>query len=278
MGAYMGRTYGSVKRLAGWYLSVLWLLLCTLGVAHAEEMVLGCGDPFHNHFGPFDYRVAKATDISMVERVHFTPKVESLQGGNTSMGPAGDLGYTLNVFPNHHRALMAMAKYAIREKSSRPGDSKISIECRFIRAEQFRPDDAVVKMIHGVYLLQSGHPESSVQKLEEALKLEPGNGNTLYNLGLAYLELRSYDKALSAAHHAYALGFNLPGLKAKLERAGQWREATAEELALIRRALDPDANDAAPSREAARPPRAQPAAGPAVAPEVSSETAGTTLK
>lgn len=200
------------------------LLLVVGSLAHAQLGPSVCGDPFRNHYGPFDYRQTTAAQREIVERFHFTPVVESLQAGNTSMGPGGDLEYTLNVYPNHHRALMSMMKYAIREKSSRPGNVKFSIQCRFDRAERYRPDDAMVKVIHGLYLLQTGKPGDAVEKLEQARLLDASNGNVHYNLGLAYVDLKQYDKALASAHLAYAAGFPLPGLREKLRRLGKWRD------------------------------------------------------
>jgi tetratricopeptide (TPR) repeat protein len=200
------------------------LLIASVPFAHAQVGPGVCGDPFRNHFGPFDYRQATAETKELVERAHFTPAVESLQAGNTSMGPSGDLEYTLNVFPNHHRALMSLTKYAVREKSSRPGRVKLSIDCRFDRAERFRPDDAMVKVIHGLYLLQTGKSADAVEKLEQARGLDASNANVHYNLGLAYVELKQYDKAVESAHIAYAAGFPLPGLRDKLRRLGKWRD------------------------------------------------------
>ena len=184
-----------------------------------------CGDPFRNHYGPYDYRVTTPQQRAIVENVHFTPAVESLRAGNTSMGPGGDLEYTLNVYPNHHRALMSLMKFAVREKNVRPGGVKFSIECRFDRAERFRPDDAMVKVIHGLYLIQTGKTADAVSKLEQARVLDNNNANVHYNLGLAYFDLKKYEQSLASAHTAYAQGFPLPGLRDKLTRAGKWREA-----------------------------------------------------
>ncbi|WP_248281845.1 tetratricopeptide repeat protein [Parazoarcus communis] len=183
-----------------------------------------CGDPFRNHYGPYDYRVTTPQQRAIVENVHFTPAVESLRAGNTSMGPGGDLDYTLNVYPNHHRALMSMMKFAVRERNARPGGVQFSIECRFDRAERFRPDDAMVKVIHGLYLIQTGKPADAITKLEQARELDSNNANVHYNLGLAYFDLKKFDQALESAHVAYAQGFPLPGLRDKLRRAGKWRD------------------------------------------------------
>lgn len=195
--------------------------LATGAVAQLGEGV--CGDPFRNHYGPYDYRLTTAEQRAIVERIHFTPAVESLRAGNTSSGPGGDLSYTLNVYPNHHRALMSMMKFAVREGTSQPRGSARRVECWFDRAERFRPDDAMVKVIHGMYLMQAGKSQQAVVKLEQARTLESNSANVHYNLGLAYFELKEYDKALESAHAAYSAGFPLPGLRNKLQRAGKWR-------------------------------------------------------
>jgi len=178
-----------------------------------------------NHFGPFDYRSAPPEQRQLVEGTHFTPKVESLAGGNTTISAGGDMGYTLNVFPNHHRALMALIKLSEKEKTDKPRDMQYTVACRFDRAERFRPDDATVKMLYGIYLMRKGKMQAAAEKLEQANALAGEDANILYNLGLAYFDLKQYDKALTNAHAAYALGFPLPGLRDKLKRAGKWSDA-----------------------------------------------------
>ena len=207
---------------------------CTSRYALAATMVVSpigafagesdCGS-LKNHFGPFDYRSASAENRRLVEGTHFTPKVESLAGGNTTISPGGDMGYTLNVFPNHHRALMALIKLSEKEKTDKPRDMGYTVACRFDRAERFRPDDATVKMLHGIYLMRKGKMQAAAEKLEQANALAGEDANILYNLGLAYFDLKQYDKALANAHAAYALGFPLPGLRDKLKRAGKWSDA-----------------------------------------------------
>ncbi len=64
--------------------------------------------------------------------------------------------------------------------------------------------------------LGTQHQAAAVQAGDDA--------NVHYNLGLAYVDLKQYDKALLSAHKAYQLGFPLMGLKNRLQRAGAWRE------------------------------------------------------
>jgi len=137
------------------------------------------------------------------------------------------MAYTLNVFPNHHRALMALIKLAKKEKTNFPLDMGFSVECRFDRAERFAPEDAMVKSLHGIYLMQKGQNQEGAEKLKEALELAGDNASIHYNLGLAYFDLKDYDKALASAHKAYQQGFQFPGLRNRLERVGKWKDLPA---------------------------------------------------
>ena len=206
-----------------WFNRTGMVLICALevAVAGAQDIPLECG-VLTNHYGPYDYRTA--TNRAIVESVHFTPKVESLRGGNTSITAGGDINYTLKVYPNHHRALMATVRLAEKEKTNRPRDMEFTVECWFERGERFRPDDAMVKALYGAYLVRSSKPQVGVMKLQAALDLAGDNANVHYNLGLAFFELKQFDSSLKSAHRAYALGFPLPGLRDKLKRIGKWQD------------------------------------------------------
>lgn len=182
-----------------------------------------CGS-LENGYGPYDYRT-DTDKLKIVEQYHFTAEVEGLLRGKSTIVIGSDIAYTLNAFPNHHRALLAMTKLAQKEKTETPNGSRHSITCWFDRAERFRPDDAMVKVIHGLYLIQKGNSREAVQKLEAAALLDSNNPNVHYNLGLAYFNLGQHEKALGSAHRAYSAGFPLPGLREKLKRAGKWRES-----------------------------------------------------
>lgn len=187
--------------------------------AQSKLEMMGCGS-LQNAYGPFDYRTDKGK-LGIVEQYHFGPQQENLTKG---AGLGGNIDYTLRAFPNHHRALMSMMKLGAREKTAKVKGADYTVECYMIRAETFRPDDAMVKVIYGLYLMQSGRPKDAVAKLESARQIDSQNANVHYNLGLAYSDLKHYDKALESAHRAYAAGFPLPGLRDKLKRAGEWRD------------------------------------------------------
>ena len=95
------------------------------------------------------------------------------------------------------------------------------MDCWFDRAERFRSDDPMVKVIHGMYLHQTGKSAEAVAKLEAARQLDSQDANLDYNLGLAYFDVGHYEKALQSAHRAYAAGFPLPGLREKFAAADE---------------------------------------------------------
>jgi tetratricopeptide (TPR) repeat protein len=211
--------------------TVLFCAACVIGtVANAAEQ---CGD-IGNAFGPFDYRYDKG-NLAVVESRHFDRNVENLvRGMSAYLG--GDIDYTLRAFPNHHRALLAMEKLAARTKSEQPPQANYTISCYYDRAVRFRPDDGVVRMLYANFLARRGKPDEAIKQMEAAEKSVGPSANMHYNMGLIYADLKQYDKALEHAHRAYQLGFNLPGLKAKLQRAGQWRDPPPVESANAQKA------------------------------------------
>lgn len=195
----------------------------TLAQGYAQSLSPVCGE-LTNGYGPFDYRKTDTARREIVEKFHFTSKVETLRGGSTASTPGGDLAYTLRAFPNHPRALMATIRFAELTKRNPPPEMIYSVDCWFERAEAFQPDDATVKMLYGSYLVKTGKQKEGIQRLEAALELSEEDMNILYNLGLAYFQLKDYDRSLELAHRAYAAGFPLPGLRNKLKTAGKWKE------------------------------------------------------
>jgi tetratricopeptide (TPR) repeat protein len=190
----------------------------------ASSQETACGS-LKNHYGPFDYRTAPLHEKQRVEIPHFPPQVENLTGVSNSITQGGDISYTLGVFPNHPRALMSMMKLAEREKRDKPRDSAYSMACWFDRAERFRPDDAMVKVLHGIYLTRKGKKQEAMAKLDAALELGIPSPNIDYNIGLTYFDLGQFDKALQSAHRAYGAGYPLPGLRDKMKRAGKWKDS-----------------------------------------------------
>lgn len=197
------------------------LLLTLLGLscaALAQEG--GVCPPFDSSHGGRDYLDPSSRPrLRVVERVHFTENVRQLRAGATG-SVIGDLEYVLNWFPNHHQALDALTRLAIRENTLRPRGSKASVECRLQWAAMVNPNDPAVPMISGIFSFKRGQNARAREQLERAAAIAPNDANVQYNLGLVLVRLKDYPAAQDAARRAYGLGFPLPGLKNALARAG----------------------------------------------------------
>jgi hypothetical protein len=186
----------------------------------------GCGSPFENHFGPFDYRSARRADLHLVERIHFTPGIESLtRPGTTTPGEmAGDVTYTLHVFPNHHRALITMTRLADRHNTNRPPGARYSVECYFERAVMFRPDDNVARLLYAQYLGRTKRQAAGLDQVRQAIARASDSGLSHYNIGLVALELGDANLAIAQAHRARELGYTATDLEQRLRTAGKWQD------------------------------------------------------
>jgi len=195
-----------------------------LVLLHAPAFAEDCGS-LSSNYGPYDYRTDKPK-LGIVERHHFTAQVETLRGGLTAVTPGPDLEYTLKTFPNHHRALVAVVRYAKRLGGARHlPHMQYTVDCHFDRALRFREDDEVVRMLFASWLGETGRREAGLKQLD--LVKANGNAFTIYNLGMVHAELGAYEKALELAHASYAMGFSRPTLQRILQKAGHWRDPDA---------------------------------------------------
>jgi len=162
--------------------------------------------------------------IRGIERNHLNSDVESLTRGQSS-GVGGDLRFILNTIPNHHRAMYAMMRLALRDKTDRPAETQpYTVLCWLQRATVYSPEDGQSYLVFGVYLARLGQKQAALEQMLQADKLIPGDANVAYNLGLIYVDLKDYENAREYAKRAYDGGFPLPGLRQKLVQAGQWRD------------------------------------------------------
>jgi Tfp pilus assembly protein PilF len=184
--------------------------------AHGQA-VPGCGS-LQNAYGPFDYRdsTARRQSLPIVEQAHFTTDVEMLAHGNTGT-LIGDLDYTLRAFPNHPRALQAVARYGLT--GGHFMDRIPSVDCYFQRALTLAPDDATVQAIYGSYLAKRGDVAGARTRYEEALRLAPDSGEINYNAGLFFVQQHDLARAKALADVAYEHGYPLPGLRRKIAEA-----------------------------------------------------------
>lgn len=207
--------------------AALLLVACLAAPVRAQVSAAECGDLSNGNNGPFDYRVERGAKLRVVEDFHFNAKVENLLSGQS--GYLGqDLEYVLRVFPNHHRALAAVARLSKREKAATIAHTSWPAECFFERSVRFRPDDTVARMLYANFLHQSNRSDEGVRQLEAASQLARDNGFTQHNVGLLYAEFGIWDRALSQAHLAKSLGFERPDLKQRIVAAGKWVDPIAD--------------------------------------------------
>jgi len=208
------------------HLATATVLLALLGM-HGAWAQSSCGD-LGNAYGPFDYRTDRHK-LGIVEQFHFTPEVEALIRGKSSPIVGNDLDYTLRAFPNHHRALAALTRHGQRTKSPQPAGLRYPVDCYFERAVRFRPDDTTVRILLAGHLFRTGRTDEALVQLRVAGEAASTNGFTHYNIGLAYFDMKRYDKALEHAHRAMQLGFvERQELKKQLEGIGRWVEPAGE--------------------------------------------------
>jgi tetratricopeptide (TPR) repeat protein len=192
-----------------------------------REPSAGCGNFDYryerNAAGPADYRIASDYLIRLVENAHFTPDVEMLNRGKSS-SVGGDLAYTLRVFPNHPRALKAVANYEKKRGPLAVKEMGFSTQCWFDRAVSFRSNDPTVRIVVANELIRRGQRDEAREHIKVAEQFAKDNGAISYNLGLLYFELGDYERSMSFAKQAYELGLDLPGLRQKLTKAGKWKE------------------------------------------------------
>ncbi len=207
------------------------IALVITGAGLTVQAQSNCGN-LQNHYGPFDYRVERDKALQ-VEKHHFNADVESLRRGQSGANIAGDIEYLLRVFPNHHKGLNALMRLGVKVKSEHLVGAAFPVECYFERALRFQPNDAIARMLYANYLVIHKRPAEAAQQLEVSTGLAADNPFTHYNIGLMYMDLKDYPRALAQAHRAIELGFSKPDLKQRLVAAKQWVEPAAAAAAPV---------------------------------------------
>lgn len=180
-------------------------------------------------YGPYDYNNPQlqkrlpGSPLWLVEKAHFDSHVQRLMKGANEehTSNAENLDYTLRAFPNHHKALWVMIHYYLKEGRPRyPQSNEPPAECYLQRAIKFRPKDAVVYMLYGIYLQLAEMPDKAVSYYKKSINLDPKSAEAHYNYGLLLMDQKKYKEALKQARLAYQLGYPLPGLRDRLNEAG----------------------------------------------------------
>jgi tetratricopeptide (TPR) repeat protein len=219
--------------MKGKYGSTWLVLLAALLMSQssaARTIVGSCGE-LGNAYGPYDYtNYDHYTNLlPVVEQYHFTYNVESLIKGESDF-LYGDIEYTLQAFPNHHRALVSISKYEfeIQGAAEQLLEATYGVECYFQRAVAFKPNDSVVHLIYATYLHRKGYFDRAEKQYNEAIALNPASAEAHYNLGLLYVDRNKLSLAVKHGHKAYELGHPLMGLKNKLIKKGVWDKTISQ--------------------------------------------------
>lgn len=204
------------------------LLLALAGApfagAHAANALEDCPSSYDFDGAVDYYDPVHQTKIRGIEGNHLNADVENLVRGQSST-IAGDLRFILREIPNHHRAMAALARLALRENQERfPESNQFTVTCWLHRATVFNAGDAQAFTMLGVYLGRKGDTKESIEQLLIADRLLPNDAEISYNLGLMYFEAGDFQKSLSYAKAAYSRGFPLQGLQRKLKEAGKWKD------------------------------------------------------
>lgn len=163
--------------------------------------------------------------IRGIESNHMNQDVRSLRRGQSTANASGDLRFVIGIIPNHPTALELVMRMAQRDRTDKlPEMQPYVVECWLHRATVFRPNDGTALMLYGIYLARRGRLDSAIEILERANTARPEDINITYNLGLLHFEKKDYQRSREFAKKAYAGGFSLPGLKKKLQQAGEWRD------------------------------------------------------
>ncbi len=172
-------------------------------------------------YGPFDYTNAdhRNNKLKVVEDYHFTREVEQLKGGKSGY-IAGDLDYTLRAFPNHHRALYAIYRYATIPSVKKKKPTVSPPECYFQRAIAFKSGDPVVHTLYGRYLLKKKRLDLARTEFVKALKIKPSYTSARYYLGITLFKQGDMAEAQKQANYVYKGGYKGQRLRKMLEEAG----------------------------------------------------------
>lgn len=204
------------------------LLLAAIPVAMAQTPPRRAGVDYDT---ANDYYAAVPTGRhKVVEQYHLGPCEKNLNARNYRKA-LGECGFILRIFPNHPQALLLSMRACERSTQIR-----CELDELFARAIAINPKAPDTYVLHGMHLHHVRKYGEARQSYERALELDADSMNAHYNLGLACIELKDYACANRHAQQAYSLGAALPGLRDRLQKAGQWTGDAAVPAAGTRKA------------------------------------------
>ncbi len=195
----------------------------------AEE----CGPvPLPGAAGPYDYVDSKyAWNLNDISQNHWVVAQRELKDKRIQWA-LYQMNYLLIRVPNHYPALFELGRIqqqypGVTYNPALAGKDEVlefppTPECYFNRAFRYRPNDATLRMLYGMYFHKTGKLDDALTEYLKAEDMDPESSEIQYNLGLIYVDLKDYDAAVVHARKAYDLGYPLAGLRKKLAAAGKW--------------------------------------------------------
>lgn len=153
-----------------------------------------------------------------VESYHLGPGRQKTVDGQYASA-LQEYEFILRYYTNHPQALTGLSELCQKWKS--PVCDGVA-EGWFQRAIERNPDASLSHVVQALHYHRKNRLDEAVKSYRRAIELAPNSVNAHYNLGLAYADLKQYDLANQHAQKSYSLGANLPGLRARLEKAGKW--------------------------------------------------------
>jgi len=192
-----------------------------VGANTAPQALLPCPSDYHYNDSVDYHDPAAQVRIHGIEGNHLNADVENLVRGQSTSSASGDLRFILGYVPNHRRAMAALMRMALRDRTDRlPELGEFTVRCWLHRGTVYSPKDAEARMLYGIYLARNNMNKEAIEELEEASALLPNNSELSYNLGLLFFNQKDYKTSATHAKRAYELGYPLPGLRQKLTSVG----------------------------------------------------------
>jgi tetratricopeptide (TPR) repeat protein len=167
---------------------------------------------------PHDYFAARGTDtLAVVEQYHLGPCQQHFRERDFPRAMS-ECNFILRIFPNHPTALLVETQVCDEWKAG-----ACLLDEVFERAVAINPKAPGTYVVQGIYLYRAKQYKSAIERFKTALELDPDNLNAHYNIALTYLDTKQYELANRHAQRAYALGTPPPGLRNRLQQAGQWK-------------------------------------------------------
>jgi len=202
---------------------MLWVFLSNISMADQVY----CDLNLKNHYGPFNYydsTAARDHAVELVTKAHLTREMLLLQRGKSTT-IAGDLDYTLSVIPNYPQALDLASRLERAVKAGiRPPKDKIlrKVDCYFQRAVFLAPNINETYYLWGIHYHRNDQYQEALEKYAKAEQLGLSSPEFYYNMGLLYVDLEDYEKAVEYAEKVYDFDYPLQGLRSKLKKRGVW--------------------------------------------------------